>query len=107
MQVSYVVDACCLFLEKQLDPTNAIGIANFAEQHCCTNLYQKANEYIVQHFNQICKEEEFLQLSAMQLSMYSLISPVSNFTIYILNTLNNLFCSKSCKKRRTQCTRRT
>nr|KAF7435323.1 hypothetical protein H0235_003514 [Vespula pensylvanica] len=66
-QVSNVIDACSVFLERQLDPTNAIGIANFAEQHGCQNLYHKANQFIVQHFNQICQEEEFLQLSAMQL----------------------------------------
>ncbi|XP_020298839.1 kelch-like ECH-associated protein 1 isoform X1 [Pseudomyrmex gracilis] len=66
-QVSNVIDACCTFLERQLDPTNAIGIANFAEQHGCHDLYHKANEFIVQHFNQICQEEEFLQLSALQL----------------------------------------
>ncbi|KAH0947478.1 hypothetical protein HN011_012205 [Eciton burchellii] len=67
LQVSNVIDACCVFLERQLDPTNAIGIANFAEQHGCQDLYHKANQFIVQHFNQICQEEEFLQLSAIQL----------------------------------------
>ena len=67
MQVSNVIDACSVFLERQLDPTNAIGIANFAEQHGCHDLYHKANQFIVQHFNQICQEEEFLQLSAIQL----------------------------------------
>ncbi|KAJ8688108.1 hypothetical protein QAD02_023903 [Eretmocerus hayati] len=66
-QVPHVVDACCVFLEKQLDPTNAIGIANFAEQHGCSTLHHKANQFIVQHFSQICQEEEFLQLSAIQL----------------------------------------
>ncbi|XP_043285498.1 kelch-like ECH-associated protein 1B isoform X2 [Venturia canescens] len=66
-QVSNVIDACCTFLERQLDPTNAIGIANFAEQHGCHSLCHKANQFIVQHFNQICQEEEFLQLSAIQL----------------------------------------
>lgn len=50
-----------------MDPTNAIGIANFAEQHGCHDLHHKANQFIVQHFNRICQEEEFLQLSAIQL----------------------------------------
>nr|XP_031846443.1 kelch-like ECH-associated protein 1 [Nomia melanderi] len=35
--------------------------------HSCQSLYQKANQFIVQHFSQICQEEEFLQLSAIQL----------------------------------------
>jgi len=66
-QVPNVVDACCAFLERQLDPSNAIGIANFAEQHGCHALKQKANQFIERQFTQICQEEEFLQLSAMQL----------------------------------------
>ncbi|XP_055698574.1 kelch-like ECH-associated protein 1B isoform X2 [Phlebotomus papatasi] len=66
-QVSHVIDACCAFLESQLDPTNAIGISNFAEQHNCDSLKQKAIQFIERHFTQICQEEEFLQLSAIQL----------------------------------------
>lgn len=52
-QVSNVIDACCAFLERQLDPTNAIGIANFAEQHGCTVLRQRANQFIERHFTQV------------------------------------------------------
>lgn len=66
-QVTNVIDACCAFLERQLDPTNAIGIANFAEQHGCNELKQKGNQFIERHFTQICQEEEFLQLTAIQL----------------------------------------
>uniref|UniRef100_A0A2M4AE20 BTB domain-containing protein n=1 Tax=Anopheles triannulatus TaxID=58253 RepID=A0A2M4AE20_9DIPT len=66
-QVPSVIDACCEFLERQLDPTNAIGIANFAEQHGCEKLRQKANQFIERNFTQICREEEFLQLSVIQL----------------------------------------
>ncbi|XP_037950454.1 kelch-like ECH-associated protein 1B isoform X2 [Teleopsis dalmanni] len=66
-QVPNVIEACCAFLERQLDPTNAIGIANFAEQHGCVELQKKANYFIERHFTQVCQEEEFLQLSAYQL----------------------------------------
>lgn len=66
-QVPNVVDACCAFLERQLDPTNAIGIASFAEQHGCEVLKLKANQFIERNFTKICQEEEFLQLSAIQL----------------------------------------
>lgn len=52
-QVKNVIDACCAFLERQLDPTNAIGIANFAEQHGCTKLKQSANQFIERHFTQV------------------------------------------------------
>ena len=52
-QVPNVIEACCAFLERQLDPTNAIGIANFAEQHGCAILKQKANQFIERHFTQV------------------------------------------------------
>lgn len=62
-----MIVACCDFLEKQLDPSNAIGIASFAEQHGCIELCKRANLYIERHFSQICQEEEFLQLNTCQL----------------------------------------
>ncbi|CAG9819221.1 unnamed protein product [Phaedon cochleariae] len=67
LQVVHVIKACCDFLERQLDPSNAIGIANFAEQHGCAELCKKANQYIERHFSQISQEEEFLQLGTCQL----------------------------------------
>ncbi|CAH1969230.1 unnamed protein product [Acanthoscelides obtectus] len=67
LQVQNVIQACCDFLERQLDPSNAIGIASFAEQHGCLELCKKANQYIERHFCQICQEEEFLQLNTIQL----------------------------------------
>ncbi|XP_057375527.1 kelch-like ECH-associated protein 1 [Daphnia carinata] len=67
LQVSPVIQACCTFLESQLDPSNALGIAAFAEQHHCSNLYEAANDFIDQHFIQVCQVEEFLQLSSCQL----------------------------------------
>jgi kelch-like protein 19 len=55
LQVTNVIDACCVFLERQLDPTNAIGIASFAEQHGCKDLNHKATQFIEQHFTQVCE----------------------------------------------------
>ncbi|KAI5638650.1 kelch motif domain-containing protein [Phthorimaea operculella] len=66
-QISNVIEACCAFLERQLDPSNAIGIANFAEQHGCADLKQKANQFIERNFTQVCQEEEFLQLTTQEL----------------------------------------
>lgn len=52
-QIDSVVKACCDFLVQQLDPSNAIGIASFAEQIGCTELHQKAREYIYLNFSQV------------------------------------------------------
>ncbi|XP_013379864.1 kelch-like ECH-associated protein 1 isoform X1 [Lingula anatina] len=66
-QMTHVVEACCTFLEHQLDPSNCIGIANFAQEHGCTELNNKAREYICKHFSQVCQSEEFLMLSPCQM----------------------------------------
>jgi len=52
-QIDSVVRACSDFLVQQLDPSNAIGIANFAEQIGCTELHQHAREYIYMHFGEV------------------------------------------------------
>ncbi|XP_067829035.1 kelch-like ECH-associated protein 1B isoform X2 [Heptranchias perlo] len=66
-QMDSVVKACCDFLAQQLDPSNAIGIANFAEQIGCAELHQKAREYIYMYFSDVAKQEEFFNLSHCQL----------------------------------------
>ncbi|KAG7171934.1 Kelch-like protein 17-like 1, partial [Homarus americanus] len=66
-KMNHVIDACCTFLEQQLEAGNAIGIANFAQQHGCMDLYHKANTFIEQHFSEVSLEEEFLKLSSYQL----------------------------------------
>ena len=52
-QMSHVVDACCQFLREQLEACNAIGIATFAQQHGCMELYGVANVFLVQHFPEV------------------------------------------------------
>uniref|UniRef100_A0A3Q3GS94 Kelch-like ECH-associated protein 1b n=1 Tax=Kryptolebias marmoratus TaxID=37003 RepID=A0A3Q3GS94_KRYMA len=66
-QIDSVVKACCDFLVQQLDPSNAIGIDSFAEQIGCTELHQKAREYIYMNFSQVATQEEFFNLSQCQL----------------------------------------
>uniref|UniRef100_A0A8C5EJE5 BTB domain-containing protein n=1 Tax=Gouania willdenowi TaxID=441366 RepID=A0A8C5EJE5_GOUWI len=66
-QIDSVVKACCDFLVQQLDPSNAIGIASFAEQISCIELHQKAREYIYMNFSEVSTQEEFFNLSHCQL----------------------------------------
>lgn len=67
LQMAHVVESCCTFLEHQLDPSNCIGIADFANEHGCTDLYQKARDYICKNFGEVVQSEEFLLLSPCQL----------------------------------------
>jgi kelch-like protein 19 len=48
-----VIDACSSFLERQLDPSNAIGIATYAQQHGCEDLFWKAQHFIERYFTQV------------------------------------------------------
>lgn len=66
-QMYHVVEACTVFLEHQLDPSNCIGIADFASEHGCTELEEKARRYIRKHFCQVIFSEEFLVLSPCQM----------------------------------------
>uniref|UniRef100_A0A8C3JFG6 BTB domain-containing protein n=1 Tax=Calidris pygmaea TaxID=425635 RepID=A0A8C3JFG6_9CHAR len=52
-QMDSVVRACSHFLVQQLHPSNAIGIAHFAEEIGCLELQQKAREYIYMHFAEV------------------------------------------------------
>ena len=67
LQMTHVIEACCTFLEHQLDPSNCIGIADFAQAHGCHDLYQKAKVYIYENFSRVSQQEEFMQLSPTQL----------------------------------------
>lgn len=75
-QIDSVVKACCDFLVQQLDPSNAIGIANFAEQIGCTELHQKAREYIYMNFSQVTLQFSFNESS----TVLSVI--ISSFTVF-------------------------
>ncbi|XP_014670370.1 PREDICTED: kelch-like ECH-associated protein 1 [Priapulus caudatus] len=66
-QITHAVDACCTFLEQQLDPSNAIGISDFAQQHGCSQLHRKAKEYIDLNFTEVAKQEEFMHLGPCEL----------------------------------------
>ncbi|XP_014251067.1 kelch-like protein 5 isoform X2 [Cimex lectularius] len=57
-----VVEACSNFLKKQLDPSNCIGIALFADSRSCTKLRDAAVAYIAEHFVDVLKSQEFLML---------------------------------------------
>lgn len=68
LQLTPVVNACCNFLAKQLHPSNCLGFALFAEQQSCHTLFQLSTSYTSQHFMQVCKNQEFYQLSEDQLA---------------------------------------
>lgn len=61
-QLNEVVEYCCKFLQKQLHPSNCVGIYRFAEFHSCTMLRLETKRYIERHFAEVIVEEEFFDL---------------------------------------------
>lgn len=55
--------ACCDFLNSQLDPSNCLGIRDFAETHNCLDLMQAAELFSQKHFAEVVQQEEFMLLS--------------------------------------------
>lgn len=51
LQLTDVRDACCDYLQSQLDPSNSLGIRDFADLHGCLELFNYADSYIEQHFS--------------------------------------------------------
>ncbi|KAI0237978.1 Kelch-like protein 5 [Lamellibrachia satsuma] len=62
LQMSEVVEACCGFLMKQLHPSNCIGIRQFADTQRCEDLYKVANNYVMEFFVEVMRNQEFLLL---------------------------------------------
>ncbi|EHH49454.1 hypothetical protein EGM_00101 [Macaca fascicularis] len=68
LQLNGVRDACCKFLLSQLDPSNCLGIRGFADAHSCSDLLKAAHRYVLQHFVDVAKTEEFMLLPLKQAS---------------------------------------
>ncbi|XP_060063819.1 kelch-like protein 12 [Ylistrum balloti] len=66
LQLTGVKQACCSFLEKQLDCTNCLGIKVFAEQHSCELLLAAAESFGLKHFEEVLMQEEYRNLPLEQ-----------------------------------------
>lgn len=72
LQLTCVRDACSRFLLEQLDATNCLGIASFAQTHNCTQLAHAAQMFTHQHFRLLIESEELLSMD--EASFIDLIS---------------------------------
>lgn len=73
LQLNGVRDACCKFLLSQLDPSNCLGIRGFADTHSCSDLLKSAHKYVLQHFVEVSKTEEFMLLPLKQVGGFALV----------------------------------
>ncbi|KAM9745214.1 kelch-like protein 24 isoform 1-T1 [Menidia menidia] len=68
LDVMAVREACCRFMERQMDEMNCVGIHCFAEAHSCKVLEKRSMDYILEHFSSVCQQEEFLSLCVDKLT---------------------------------------
>lgn len=64
LEMNHVIDACAIFLEHHLDPSNCIGFAKFAALNGCFELEVKCKRYTEEHFCDVIQHDEFLTLEA-------------------------------------------
>jgi hypothetical protein len=62
LEIVPIRDACCVFLEKNMDQSNCIGIYCLAEALSCFDLEQKSRDFIKRHFTEVAKQEEIVRL---------------------------------------------
>ncbi|XP_029997656.1 kelch-like protein diablo [Sphaeramia orbicularis] len=68
LDVMAVREACCRFMERQMDEMNCVGIHCFAEAHSCKVLEKRSMDYILEHFSSVYQQEEFLSLCVDKLT---------------------------------------
>lgn len=66
LQLQFVRECCCSFLQSQLHPSNCLGIRQFADIHSCSDLLTHARSFTEQHFSDVVRGEEFQNLSCQQ-----------------------------------------
>lgn len=68
LQMTHVLKICCKFLESQLDPSNCIGLVEFAEELGLIDLKTKIDKYIRTHFCEVVRSDEFKAVTPCRLS---------------------------------------
>ncbi|XP_023600969.1 kelch-like protein 41 isoform X4 [Myotis lucifugus] len=77
-QIPSVFTVCVSYLQKRLAPGNCLAILRLGLLLDCPRLAISAREFVSDRFVQICKEEDFMQLSPQEL-----ISVVSNDSLNV------------------------
>lgn len=56
LDVVGVVQQCCHFLLREMQPDNCLGIFRFAQQYFCSDLEASGRRFILHHFRHILHE---------------------------------------------------
>ena len=80
-----IVNACCKFLTNHINPSNCLGIEDFAQLHSCPELEASANHVALENFSVVVDSDEFLEIQLGRLLTYltsDLIDVRSEETVY-------------------------
>ncbi|XP_019378324.1 PREDICTED: kelch-like protein 23 [Gavialis gangeticus] len=67
LQFAAVKAACERFLLRHLDVANCMGMHAFAQHHHCPELEKEARRLLLSHFEEVWKQEEFVDVSEEKL----------------------------------------
>ena len=56
LDIMAVREACCNFMERQMDEMNCVGIHCFAEAHSCKMLEKRSMDYMLEHFSTVYQQ---------------------------------------------------
>ncbi len=68
LQLAWVRQLCCEFMQHQLDTTNCLGICAFADTYSCRELQKAAGNFAQQHYLEVLEGGEFLELGPNDLA---------------------------------------
>ncbi|KAM3916379.1 kelch-like protein 41 [Leptodactylus fuscus] len=77
-QIPSVFTVCVTYLQRRLSPTNCLAIFRLGLLLDCPRLAVTARDYVCDRFNQICHEDDFLQLAP-----HELIAVISSDTLNV------------------------
>ncbi|XP_040285813.1 kelch-like protein 21 isoform X2 [Bufo bufo] len=70
LQFPSVKDACCAYLERQLDVSNCLEIQDFAEAYACRGLAESTKRFILAHMAQLAQARELERLPWQRMLEY-------------------------------------
>ena len=63
LSLTSLVDLCVAYLHDQLHPSNCIGFYLLGKKSKCPALIDTAKTYVLNHFEEVVRHEEFLSLN--------------------------------------------
>lgn len=68
LQLTWVRQLCCEFMQHQLDTTNCLGICALADTYRCPELQKAAGSFAQQHYLEVLEGGEFMDLGPTELA---------------------------------------